>query len=67
MSKGLIFVLILILVGILMLLAKNFIIKLQGPSQKKDYPLDVRNRQIIIGGVSFIITGIILFIHFLLN
>lgn len=56
-----IFGVILFAYGLLSILLRNQIIKMIGPSGKKDFTLEQRELKIIIAGIGFIIVGLLMF------
>lgn len=48
-----------ILFGSLTLIFRNIILKIQGPDRKGKFSLEERRKSLLIGGIGFIIIGIV--------
>ena len=65
MNKWLVMSLICFVVGSVVLLFHEQILKFQGESKKEDYPIETRRRTLILGGVGCILFGIISLLNWL--
>lgn len=65
MKNELILSIILIFLGTIFTCFSDLIIKLTGKSGPGDYSLTQRKQSMLIGGIAFLISGIILLIHFM--
>ena len=48
--------------GFLLLIFHKIILKIQGPSKKTDWPMEVRKRKLIVGGIALMFAGLFLFL-----
>jgi hypothetical protein len=64
MNSKAVFGIVIFLLGIMYTVFRKQIVKILGPSKKGDYTEEVRENKILVGGIMFILVGIIVFFKF---
>ena len=65
-TYGLLYGIVFLILGIILTFFYKRIIKIQGESKKGDFPMNQRIRKLKIGGIGFLIGGIIFILNVLL-